>query len=82
MLVGTLDDRGLLHHQIKLFVGMPVAGLIHIGALRVNIRICMPLTGLISMRAAPEALKGFEDDLADAMALQDPPVGSAARSNG
>jgi len=26
--VGTLDDRGLLHHQIKLFVGMPVAGLI------------------------------------------------------
>jgi len=28
ILVGTLDDRGLLHHQIKLFVGMPVAGLI------------------------------------------------------
>ncbi len=27
-LVGTLDDRGLLHHQIKLFVGMPVAALI------------------------------------------------------
>ena len=26
--VGILDDRGLLHHQIKLFVGMPVAGLI------------------------------------------------------
>ena len=25
VLVGTLDDRGLLHHQIKLFVGMPVA---------------------------------------------------------
>src|SRR2546426_3074348 len=24
--VGILDDRGLLHHQIKLFVGMPVAG--------------------------------------------------------
>jgi len=23
--VGILDDRGLLHHQIKLFVGMPVA---------------------------------------------------------
>ena len=28
ILVGTLDDRGLLHHQIKLFVGMPLAGLI------------------------------------------------------
>jgi len=28
VLVGTLDDRGLLHHQIKLFVAMPMAGLI------------------------------------------------------
>ena len=28
VLVGTLDDRGLLHHQIKLFVGFPIAGLI------------------------------------------------------
>lgn len=26
--VGILDDRGLLHHQIKLFVGMPLAGVI------------------------------------------------------
>jgi UDP-GlcNAc:undecaprenyl-phosphate/decaprenyl-phosphate GlcNAc-1-phosphate transferase len=26
--VGFLDDRGWLHHQIKLFVGMPVAALI------------------------------------------------------
>ena len=26
--VGVLDDRGWLHHQIKLFVGMPLAGLI------------------------------------------------------
>ena len=25
VLVGTLDDRGLLHHQIKLFAAMPVA---------------------------------------------------------
>lgn len=24
--VGILDDRGLLHHQVKLFVGMPLAG--------------------------------------------------------
>src|SRR6202158_3898649 len=23
--VGILDDRGLLHHQIKLFLGMPIA---------------------------------------------------------
>jgi UDP-GlcNAc:undecaprenyl-phosphate GlcNAc-1-phosphate transferase len=28
ILVGTLDDRGLLHHQVKLFVAMPIAGLI------------------------------------------------------
>jgi len=27
-LVGVLDDRGLLHHQIKLFAGMPLAALI------------------------------------------------------
>ena len=28
LLVGTLDDRGLLHHQVKLFIAMPAAGLI------------------------------------------------------
>ena len=28
LLVGTLDDRGLLHHQVKLFLAMPLAGLI------------------------------------------------------
>jgi UDP-GlcNAc:undecaprenyl-phosphate/decaprenyl-phosphate GlcNAc-1-phosphate transferase len=28
VLLGTLDDRGLLHHQIKLFLGFPAAGLI------------------------------------------------------
>jgi UDP-GlcNAc:undecaprenyl-phosphate GlcNAc-1-phosphate transferase len=26
--VGILDDRGLLHHQVKLFVGMPMAAVI------------------------------------------------------
>jgi UDP-GlcNAc:undecaprenyl-phosphate/decaprenyl-phosphate GlcNAc-1-phosphate transferase len=26
--VGLLDDGGLLHHQVKLFVGMPIAGLL------------------------------------------------------
>jgi UDP-GlcNAc:undecaprenyl-phosphate/decaprenyl-phosphate GlcNAc-1-phosphate transferase len=25
LIVGVLDDRGLLHHQVKLFVGMPIA---------------------------------------------------------
>src|ERR1700722_19959889 len=32
ILVGTLDDRGLLHHQVKLFIGMPLAGLILLAA--------------------------------------------------
>src|ERR1700723_2408281 len=26
-LVGFLDDGGLLHHQVKLFIGMPVAAI-------------------------------------------------------
>jgi UDP-GlcNAc:undecaprenyl-phosphate/decaprenyl-phosphate GlcNAc-1-phosphate transferase len=26
--IGLLDDGGLLHHQVKLFVGMPIAGLL------------------------------------------------------
>jgi len=30
--VGFLDDGGLLHHQVKLFVGMPVAAVILIGS--------------------------------------------------
>ena len=24
-IVGFLDDGGLLHHQVKLFIGMPIA---------------------------------------------------------
>ena len=32
LLVGTLDDRGLLHHQLKLFLAMPAAGLIVLSA--------------------------------------------------
>lgn len=32
VLVGTLDDRGLLHHQLKLFVAMPVAASILLAA--------------------------------------------------
>src|SRR4051812_8201201 len=30
--VGTLDDRGLLHHQVKLFIAMPVAGCVLLAA--------------------------------------------------
>src|SRR5258707_11014810 len=30
--VGILDDRGLLHHQVKLFVGMPLAAAILLAA--------------------------------------------------
>ncbi len=32
LLVGTLDDRGWLHHQIKLFLAMPLAGVIVLAA--------------------------------------------------
>jgi UDP-GlcNAc:undecaprenyl-phosphate GlcNAc-1-phosphate transferase len=30
--VGLLDDRGLLHHQVKLFIGMPIAALLLLAA--------------------------------------------------
>jgi UDP-GlcNAc:undecaprenyl-phosphate/decaprenyl-phosphate GlcNAc-1-phosphate transferase len=37
-LVGFLDDRGLLHHQIKLFVAMPVAAVILLASgIRTNV---------------------------------------------
>ena len=36
--VGILDDRGLLHHQIKLFVGMPVAaGILLLSGIRAQV---------------------------------------------
>jgi UDP-GlcNAc:undecaprenyl-phosphate GlcNAc-1-phosphate transferase len=36
--VGILDDRGLLHHQIKLFVGMPLAaGILLLSGIRAQI---------------------------------------------
>ena len=36
--VGILDDRGLLHHQLKLFVGMPVAALVLVASgIRVHV---------------------------------------------
>lgn len=38
VLVGSLDDRGLLHHQVKLFGAMPVAAVILIAAgIRANV---------------------------------------------
>ena len=36
--VGILDDRGLLHHQVKLFVGMPVAaGILMLSGVRAQV---------------------------------------------
>jgi UDP-GlcNAc:undecaprenyl-phosphate/decaprenyl-phosphate GlcNAc-1-phosphate transferase len=36
--VGILDDRGLLHHQIKLFVGMPLAaGILLVSGIRAQV---------------------------------------------
>jgi UDP-GlcNAc:undecaprenyl-phosphate/decaprenyl-phosphate GlcNAc-1-phosphate transferase len=36
--VGILDDRGLLHHQVKLFVGMPVAaGILLLSGIRAQV---------------------------------------------
>lgn len=36
--VGILDDRGLLHHQVKLFVGMPVAaGVLLLSGIRAQV---------------------------------------------
>src|SRR5215467_935875 len=36
--VGILDDRGILHHQIKLFVGMPLAaGILLLTGIRVQV---------------------------------------------
>jgi len=36
--VGILDDRGMLHHQIKLFVGMPLAaGILLVSGIRVQV---------------------------------------------
>jgi len=36
--VGILDDRGLLHHQVKLFVGMPLAaGILLLSGIRAQI---------------------------------------------
>ena len=49
-LVGFLDDGGLLHHQVKLFIGMPVATLLLIiSGIRANIfsRLIAGPTGVI-----------------------------------
>lgn len=36
--VGILDDRGLLHHQVKLFVGMPLAaGILLVSGIRAQV---------------------------------------------
>src|SRR6516164_791281 len=36
--IGILDDRGLLHHQIKLFIGMPLAaGILLVSGIRAQV---------------------------------------------
>ncbi len=40
LVVGILDDRGLLHHQIKLLVAMPLAAIILIAS---GVRITLPM---------------------------------------
>ncbi len=37
--VGTLDDRGLLHHQVKLFIAMPVAACVLLAS-GIHARLC------------------------------------------
>jgi UDP-GlcNAc:undecaprenyl-phosphate/decaprenyl-phosphate GlcNAc-1-phosphate transferase len=43
-IVGFLDDRGLLHHQVKLFLGMPLAGVILL-ATGVRANVCSVILG-------------------------------------
>jgi UDP-GlcNAc:undecaprenyl-phosphate GlcNAc-1-phosphate transferase len=44
VVIGSLDDHGLLHHQIKLFIGMPLAGVILL-AVDVRAHLFVPLFG-------------------------------------
>ncbi len=54
-LVGVLDDRGLLHHQIKLFVGMPGAAIILLSS-GVRAQVFSTLLGGQAGRVADAAL--------------------------
>jgi len=48
--VGILDDRGLLHHQVKLFVGMPLAaGILLLSGIRAQVfsTFMVGYTGLV-----------------------------------
>ncbi len=59
LIVGALDDRGKLHHQIKLMVAMPVASLILIGVgIRANLFEDVFGGGLLTL-AADTALTMF-----------------------
>jgi len=51
LVVGLLDDRGWLHHQVKLFVGMPLAALILLSS-GVKTQI---LSSLLPVQIAPLA---------------------------
>jgi UDP-GlcNAc:undecaprenyl-phosphate GlcNAc-1-phosphate transferase len=44
VLIGSLDDRGVLHHQVKLFAGMPAAALILL-AVDIRAHVFVPLFG-------------------------------------
>ena len=54
-LVGVLDDRGLLHHQIKLFVGMPAAAIILLAS-GVHAQVFSTILGGQAGRVADAAL--------------------------
>src|SRR5216683_14460 len=54
-LVGVLDDRGLLHHQIKLFVGMPGAAIILLAS-GVRAQVLSTILGGQAGRVADAAL--------------------------
>ena len=53
VLVGSLDDRGVLHHQVKLFAGMPAAALILL-AVDIRAQVFVPLLGAAPMWAAAD----------------------------
>jgi UDP-GlcNAc:undecaprenyl-phosphate GlcNAc-1-phosphate transferase len=65
-MVGFLDDGGLLHHQVKLFVGMPVAAIILLvsgiraqffsafipGSLGIALDVCFTILWVVGITAA------------------------------
>jgi UDP-GlcNAc:undecaprenyl-phosphate GlcNAc-1-phosphate transferase len=66
MLIGILDDGGLLHHQVKLFIGMPVSAVLLLvsgiradffsnfisGQIRLALDICFTIIWVVGITAA------------------------------